>query len=130
MTRPALRSDLFPRIKQAALNTIARMRAPRHSVRVASELRELLPRFLANRRLDLEQLREALARGDFEEARRIGHSLRGAGGGYGFDEITRRGNVRRIVPAYPSSPIRRNPTPEGSERDEQEEQRFMALPLQ
>jgi HPt (histidine-containing phosphotransfer) domain-containing protein len=100
MTRLALRSDLFPRIKQAALNTIARMRAPRHSVRVASELRELLPRFLANRRLDLEQLREALARGDFEEARRIGHSLRGAGGGYGFDEITRLGaDIERCAKA-------------------------------
>jgi HPt (histidine-containing phosphotransfer) domain-containing protein len=100
MTRLALRTDLFPRIKLAALNTIARMRAPRHSVRVASELRDLVPRFLANRRLDLEQLREAVARADFEEARRIGHSLRGVGGGYGFDEITRLGaEVERCAKA-------------------------------
>jgi HPt (histidine-containing phosphotransfer) domain-containing protein len=63
----------------------------RHSVLVSSELRELIPGFLANRRLDIAQLREALARGDFDAARRIGHSLRGAGGGYGFPEITRLG---------------------------------------
>jgi len=54
-------------------------------------LRDLVPRFLANRRLDVEQLRDAAAQRDFEQARRIGHVLKGAGGGYGFDEITRIG---------------------------------------
>jgi HPt (histidine-containing phosphotransfer) domain-containing protein len=60
-------------------------------VRVSGELRDLVPRFLANRRLEIGELDAALARGDLEAARRIGHSLRGAGGGYGFDEITRLG---------------------------------------
>jgi hypothetical protein len=63
----------------------------RHSVRVAGELRDLIPRFLANRRSEVARLRQSVALGDFEEARRIGHMLKGAGGGYGFDEITRIG---------------------------------------
>jgi HPt (histidine-containing phosphotransfer) domain-containing protein len=67
------------------------MTPTRHRVKVAAELRELMPRFLANRQADVEQLRTAAARGDFETARRIGHVLKGAGGGYGLDEITRLG---------------------------------------
>jgi HPt (histidine-containing phosphotransfer) domain-containing protein len=63
----------------------------RPSVVVANELRDLIPRFLAHRRMELDQLRAALAGADLESARRIGHSLKGVGGGYGFDEITRIG---------------------------------------
>jgi len=61
------------------------------SVRIPAELRELLPRFLASRRGEVAQLRAAAAGGDFDTARRIGHVLKGVGGGYGFDEITRLG---------------------------------------
>jgi HPt (histidine-containing phosphotransfer) domain-containing protein len=67
------------------------MAPARYSVRVSGELRELIPTFLANRRAEIGRLREAAAKGDFEQARRIGHVLKGAGGGYGFDEITRLG---------------------------------------
>ena len=63
----------------------------RPRVRVSAELRDLIPRFLANRRVEVEQLRGAIARGNLEEARRIGHGLKGVGGGYGFDEVTRIG---------------------------------------
>jgi HPt (histidine-containing phosphotransfer) domain-containing protein len=67
------------------------MESAHHSVQVAGELRDLIPRFLANRRIEVEKLRDAVARGDLEAARRIGHGLKGVGGGYGFDEISRFG---------------------------------------
>ena len=67
------------------------MEMVRPRVRVSAELRDLIPRFLANRRVEVEQLRGAIARGNLEEARRIGHGLKGVGGGYGFDEVTRIG---------------------------------------
>jgi HPt (histidine-containing phosphotransfer) domain-containing protein len=67
------------------------METVRHRVLVSSELRDLIPRFLANRQLEVGQLGDAIARRDFEAARRIGHGLKGVGGGYGFDEITRLG---------------------------------------
>lgn len=81
----------MPRRQAVASFRINTMPTVRHSVRVSGELRELIPGFLANRRLDVAQMRDALARGDFDAVRRIGHALRGAGGGYGFPEITRLG---------------------------------------
>jgi len=57
-------------------------------VRVDPDLSDLIPGFLDNRRKDISAIREALERGDFETVRILGHSMKGAGGGYGFDAIT------------------------------------------
>jgi HPt (histidine-containing phosphotransfer) domain-containing protein len=67
------------------------MPASRIHVRVASELQPLIPRFLANRRTEIASLERAVAARDADTLRRIAHSLKGVGGGYGFDEITRLG---------------------------------------
>lgn len=72
------------------------MISARPSVCVADDLRDLIPRFLAHRRRELDELRAALACSDADTVRRIGHGLKGVGGGYGFDEITRiGGNLER-----------------------------------
>jgi len=74
------------------------MSQPRYSVRISGELRHLIPRFLENRRGEIVELRGAVARNDFEAARKIGHVLKGAGGGYGFHEITRLGaEIERLA---------------------------------
>jgi hypothetical protein len=52
------------------------------------DLKELIPGFLDNRRGDIERLTQLLAARRFEDIRLIGHSMKGAGGGYGFDPIT------------------------------------------
>lgn len=57
-------------------------------IRVDPELASLIPGFLDNRRHDVTSLLEAVKRGDFETARILGHSMKGSGGGYGFDGIT------------------------------------------
>jgi len=57
-------------------------------VRVDPDLADLIPGFLDNRRKDLATIQEALDRNDFETVRVLGHSMKGAGGGYGFDAIT------------------------------------------
>lgn len=57
-------------------------------VEVDSELADLIPKFLANRNKDLEDIGRALANGDFAQLRIIGHNMKGVGGGYGFDTIT------------------------------------------
>lgn len=62
-------------------------------VRVERELSTLVPRFLANCRRDADVLAKAIAQSDLDTTRKIGHSLRGVGGGYGFAEITRLGAV-------------------------------------
>lgn len=57
-------------------------------VNVDSDLEELIPDFMENRLEDIKSLTEALAKKDFETIRILGHSMKGSGGGYGFDEIT------------------------------------------
>ena len=57
-------------------------------VRVDPDLADLIPGFLDNRRKDIAAMQEALKQGDFETVRLLGHSMKGAGGGYGFDAIT------------------------------------------
>ena len=53
----------------------------------------LVPRFLANRLADVGNIRAALASGDFEAIRVAAHGMKGAGGGYGFAEISRLGSA-------------------------------------
>lgn len=60
-------------------------------VPVDPDLLDLIPDFLDNRRADARALLEALEVGNLEVTSRVGHSLKGLGGGYGFDEITRLG---------------------------------------
>ena len=60
-------------------------------VEVDAELAALVPGFLERRRADAVAIRAAAAADDFETARSLGHQLKGAGGGYGFPELTRLG---------------------------------------
>ena len=75
-------------------------------VHVDEDLEDLIPGFLDHRRKDIDAMRSALKEGDFETIRSRGHSMKGAGGGYGFDFITdiggdleisaREGDVEKI----------------------------------
>ncbi|MEX5217014.1 MAG: PAS domain S-box protein [Nitrospira sp.] len=58
---------------------------------VSAELEELMPKFLANRRRDAEQIVAELTKGDFERIRALGHGIKGAGGTYGSAVISRLG---------------------------------------
>ena|ERR1700741_5000878 len=60
-------------------------------VTIDSQIAALVPRFLANRAADVDKIRAALARADFEMIRASAHAMKGAGGGYGFPEISRLG---------------------------------------
>jgi HPt (histidine-containing phosphotransfer) domain-containing protein len=60
-------------------------------VAVDAQIAALVPRFLANRAADVDKTRAALARADFEAIRVAAHGMKGAGGGYGFAEISRLG---------------------------------------
>ncbi|MFT7457897.1 MAG: HPt (histidine-containing phosphotransfer) domain-containing protein [Planctomycetota bacterium] len=60
-------------------------------VNVDEDLEELIPGFLENRNKDVQFLREALSTGDTAKLQSIGHSLKGVGGGYGFDGLSEIG---------------------------------------
>jgi HPt (histidine-containing phosphotransfer) domain-containing protein len=84
-------------------------------VEIDDEIRDLIPRFLDNRRKEVTALEDLLARGDYEAIRRLGHTMKGMGGGYGFDRISElgqrleqaaraesAGEIRGLVESYAS----------------------------
>ena len=58
------------------------------NVTVAKDLEDLVPTFMKNRGKELEALRVALAGGDFEQMRQLGHRMKGVGISYGFDKVS------------------------------------------
>jgi HPt (histidine-containing phosphotransfer) domain-containing protein len=54
------------------------------TVTVAKDLEDLIPVFLANRHKEVGTLRDALAKGDFEQLKQLGHRMKGVGRSYGF----------------------------------------------
>lgn len=60
-------------------------------VYVDEDLEDLVPGFLENRNEDIATIQELVQQGNFSDAQRIGHSMKGSGGGYGFDKISEIG---------------------------------------
>lgn len=60
-------------------------------VKVDPDLEELIPGFIAHRYDDIKQLNIYLELCDFESIIRLGHSMKGFGAGYGFDDISKIG---------------------------------------
>ena len=60
-------------------------------VQVDPDLEDLIPGFLENRSADVEKLRGELSNNDFNNITSIGHSIKGVGGGYGFDLMSELG---------------------------------------
>jgi len=58
------------------------------TVTVAKDLEDLVPTFMKNRTKELETLRAALAAGDFEQMRQLGHRMKGVGNSYGFEKVS------------------------------------------
>ena len=60
-------------------------------VKIDEELEELIPGYMENRLKDIHSIGDALEKKDYETIRLLGHSMKGSGGGYGFDEISKIG---------------------------------------
>lgn len=60
-------------------------------VHVDKDLEDITPDYLKNMIKDVDVLMEAVENNDFTKVRIIGHTLRGTGGGYGFDYLTELG---------------------------------------
>lgn len=64
-----------------------------YRVEVDSDLEEVIPAFMENRQKDLTLLKEAYDKEAFTDSTSIGHTLKGVGGGYGFNRITELGKL-------------------------------------
>jgi HPt (histidine-containing phosphotransfer) domain-containing protein len=62
-----------------------------HTVIIAKDLADLIPVFFRNREKEVEMLRTALATGDFEQLRQLGHRMKGVGNSYGFASVSEIG---------------------------------------
>ena len=56
------------------------------------ELAPLMPRFLKRKRDDIVTIRDHIEQKDYETVRVLGHNIKGEGGGYGLDALTRIGS--------------------------------------
>ena len=54
---------------------------------IDEEIARRRPLFLDNRRQDVEQMQEAMERGDYEIIRTMGHRIKGLAGSYGFPDM-------------------------------------------
>jgi hypothetical protein len=62
-------------------------------IKIDNDIKELIPDFIEARLKDSCGLPKLVAENEYERIVTIGHGMRGSGGGYGFDEITRIGGI-------------------------------------
>ena len=55
---------------------------------VAKDLEDLIPVFMKNRTKEVDALRTAVAAGDYDQLKQIGHRMKGVGNSYGFASIS------------------------------------------
>ncbi len=92
LTKPISRKALLSSIRQYAHHGRRPSRGRQDiDVRVDKELQDLVPGYLQKRRVDVENLLRAAGQCDYETIRILGHTMKGSGGGYGFDAITEIG---------------------------------------
>jgi signal transduction histidine kinase/CheY-like chemotaxis protein/HPt (histidine-containing phosphotransfer) domain-containing protein len=85
LIKPYNRASLF--------EAIAAYVPVRNIVTVDASLSEIIPWYLETRRTDLQACTVALAGGDYDRVRTLGHNLRGTGAGYGFPKLSEIGEA-------------------------------------
>jgi HPt (histidine-containing phosphotransfer) domain-containing protein len=58
------------------------------TVTIAKDLEDLIPVFMTNRAKEVESLRGAVSKGDFEQLKQLGHRMKGVGRSYGFITVS------------------------------------------
>jgi HPt (histidine-containing phosphotransfer) domain-containing protein len=67
------------------------------TVEVNSEVQSIVPEFLENRKKDCLLIDSLLDGNSFFEIRSLGHRMKGAGGSFGFDDISEIGEVIELA---------------------------------
>jgi histidine phosphotransfer protein HptB len=57
------------------------------------ELQAIIPEYLQNRQHDVNEIIDALRRGDFDDVRHIGHAMARTGEAYGLSRLARLGQA-------------------------------------
>lgn len=100
VSKPIRKTTLYERLEEILAGAVAPSseetlfpvtEAP--CARIPDDLMSLIPGYLENRRNDISRIETLLAEGDFAEVGRLAHSMKGTGGGYGFDGISSIGGA-------------------------------------
>ena len=92
--KPARRADLAAAIREHVKASSGRFPVEKPEyVFVNADISELIPGYLENRGKDSLAIVKLLEEGNIQEIRRLGHSMSGSGGGYGFREISSLGKA-------------------------------------
>ncbi len=62
-------------------------------IHIDPDLQDLIPDYLENRGKDLLVYQQALEKDDFDSIAVLGHSMKGSGGGYGFNDLSSIGRA-------------------------------------
>lgn len=62
-------------------------------IRIDRDLQDLIPGYLKNRGEDLLVYQHALEKDNFDAIAILGHSMKGSGGGYGFNDLSSIGRA-------------------------------------
>jgi HPt (histidine-containing phosphotransfer) domain-containing protein len=65
----------------------------KETIRVDSDLSDLVPGFLARKRDDLRTILDAIGKEDYDVVTHLAHRIKGEGGSYGFDRMTELGRA-------------------------------------
>ena len=87
LTKPIKKDKLLAVINQYSLIKPAN-KTDSAELHIDPDLLPLIPNYLKNRKNDIIAMQQALNDGDFELIHRLGHSMKGSGGGYGLDKIS------------------------------------------
>ncbi len=71
--------------------------AGRIKVVVDIGIEDLIPGYLENRQQDIKSILGSLVKEDYEAVQILGHSMKGSGGGYGFDGISDIGQTLELA---------------------------------
>jgi signal transduction histidine kinase/CheY-like chemotaxis protein/HPt (histidine-containing phosphotransfer) domain-containing protein len=85
LTKPIRRSTLLKALARYGPDGAG---AHKIHVTVPESIEDLVPGYIDKRREDLPKFTEALASGDYDTIRRLGHNLKGSGASYGFQGLT------------------------------------------
>jgi HPt (histidine-containing phosphotransfer) domain-containing protein len=81
---------------------------PKIVARIDPDLSDLIPGFLARKRLDVEAIRVAAAAGNHKALSDLGHKIKGEGGSYGLDRISEIGaNLELAAKAQDAAEVQR-----------------------
>ena len=94
LSKPIRKASLLAALAKHVPNTpLPRVPFPPDPSGLPSEVQELVPGYLKQKRVDLDKLWTAIDAADYATVSTLGHQLKGSGSSYGFDDISTIGSA-------------------------------------